>query len=108
MKHNKELGRIIGNLEIFSETKNGKRRIYIHGDPQGLESLGKLLHALSKVNQELFKIDDGWREHVHLCPDWNLSLNSNETIIGRLDAKGTGDFPQRFKKRKKRKIISIT
>lgn len=38
----------------------------------------------------------GAREHYHLRPGIELSKSSIEVIVGRLDAKGTGNFYDRF------------
>jgi hypothetical protein len=38
----------------------------------------------------------GTREHVHLRPEIDISASLVEVIIGRLDAKGTGVFNDRF------------
>jgi hypothetical protein len=42
----------------------------------------------------------GAREHPHLRPNIELSKSSNNVIIGRLDAKGTGEFYERFVSKK--------
>lgn len=69
------------------------QEILIHGDPEGLKSLAKLLMRLADLNQDT---DDympvGAREHFHLAPNIELSKSSLKVIVGRLDAKGTGDF----------------
>lgn len=52
---------------------------------------------LADTNQD--KIDGlprGAREHIHLRPKFDLSNSSEEVIVGRLDAKGTGDFYDRY------------
>lgn len=69
--------------------------LLIHGNPEGLKSLAKLLIEIAEINQE--KVEDkylpvGAREHYHLRPGIELSKSSMEVIIGRLDAKGTGEF----------------
>ena len=38
----------------------------------------------------------GAREHHHLSPDLELSKSSVEVIVGRLDAKVTGTFYDRY------------
>lgn len=92
---------IEGQLDIFvSEHENEKNcEILIHGNPEGLKSLARLLIEIAELNQE--KIADkylpkGAREHYHLRPGIELSKSSIEVVVGRLDAKGTGDFYQRF------------
>ncbi|MCY1248685.1 hypothetical protein D9M72_621400 [compost metagenome] len=54
---------------------------------------------IADTNQE--KIDEkylpvGARKHYHLRPGLELSKSSDELIVGRLDAKGKGDFFDRF------------
>jgi hypothetical protein len=79
-----------GKIETWQE-------ILIHGDPEGLRSLAKLLIKIADTNQdEKFDIPIGAREHVHLRPKLDLSNSSNQVTIGRLDAKGTGEFYQAF------------
>jgi hypothetical protein len=96
---------IEGELDIFVSTKKNDPEItkwndiLIHGNPEGLKSLAKLLIKISELNQE--EIEDnylpiGAREHYHLTPAIELSNSSNNVIIGRLDAKGTGAFYERF------------
>lgn len=92
---------IIGHLDIIvtenEEELNGNKsrwnEILIHGNPDGLKSLAKLLLKLADLNQD--KVDGlpiGAREHIHLRPKFDLAVSSTEVIIGRLDAKGTGAF----------------
>ena len=71
----------------------------IHGDPEGLRSFAKLLNDIADLNQE--EVDDndlpiGAREHFHLRPKFELANSSDTVIVGRLDAKGTGVFYDRF------------
>ena len=73
--------------------------ILIHGDPEGLKSFAKLLIEIADLNQE--KVDDkhlpvGAREHYHLDPGFELAKSSVRVIVGRLDAKGTGAFYDRY------------
>lgn len=108
MNHsNTESHKIQGHLDIFiSRNENeidGKiiksEEILIHGNPEGLKSLAQLLIEIADINQET--VDDkllpiGAREHFHLRSNIQLSKSSIEVIIGRLDAKGTGNFYDRF------------
>lgn len=87
-----------GEINTFSE-------VLIHGNPKGLKSLAKLLLEIAELNQE--EIDNntlplGAREHCHLIPGFELSISSVNVIIGRLDAKGTGEYYDRFVSNKKR------
>ena len=78
--------------ELDGETSQWKE-VLIHGDPDGLRSLANLLLKLADLNQDNVKgLPIGAREHFHLRPKFELSKSSVETIVGRLDAKGTGKF----------------
>jgi hypothetical protein len=110
MKKNKS--EIIGHLDIIvteneSELDGGKiqwKEVLIHGDPDGLRSLAKLLMKLADLNQEeVGKLPIGAREHIHLRPNLDLANSSEEVIVGRLDAKGTGAFYDRYISRNKGK-----
>ena len=75
------------------------RSKYLNAYPEGLKSLAKLLLEIAELNQE--KVEDkylpnGAREHYHLRPNIEISKSSNSVIIGRLDAKGTGEYYERF------------
>ena len=102
-KHPRLTTRIKGHLEI-SKRRSG---VFIGGDPKGLRSLAKILICLADADQESHpNMPDGEREHVHLyCTPQLRQLTpfSVETEICRLDAKGTGEFPDRYltKSRKK-------
>ena len=96
---------IAGNLDIFvdeqEEEFDGKtekwRDILIHGDPEGLRSLASVLLKMADINQnEIRDLPIGAREHIHLRPKVDLSNSSEQLIIGRLDAKGTGAFYARY------------
>jgi hypothetical protein len=52
---------------------------------------------LAELNQDDKKdLPIGAREHLHLRPNVEISKSSIETIVGRIDAKGTGVFYDRF------------
>jgi hypothetical protein len=96
---------ITGDLDIFigqnEELHQGEiikwQEILIHGDPEGLRSLANLLLKLADTNQnDLVDLPIGAREHVHLRRTVDLSKSSANVIIGRLDAKGTGAFYERY------------
>ena len=73
--------------------------VLIHGNPEGLKSLAKLLLEIAELNQDELEdkyLSIGAREHYHLTPNIELSKSSNTVIVGRLDAKGTGKFYDRF------------
>ena len=100
-------GEIQGNLDIFVTHNEDEfegeitkwNEILIHGDPDGLRSFAKLLIEIADLNQE--QVEDkylpiGAREHYSLRPKLELANSSDTVIVGRLDAKGTGDFYERF------------
>ena len=96
---------IFGHLDIFvtdnehqfEGEKTTWKGILIHGDPEGLKSFARLLMKLSDTNQEnVDGLPIGEREHVNLRPKFDLSNSSDEVIVGRLDAKGTGRFYDRY------------
>jgi hypothetical protein len=95
---------IEGILDIFAARADDDgtekwSEILIHGNPEGLKSLAKMLIEIAELNQE--KVDekdlpDGAREHYSLRPGIELSKSSNQVIVGRIDAKGTGAFYDRY------------
>ncbi|HMI03356.1 MAG TPA: hypothetical protein VK541_12780 [Pedobacter sp.] len=96
---------IIGHLDIIvSRNENGLdgenecwNEVLIHGDPEGLRSLAHLLLRLADLDQEsVVSLPVGAREHQHLQPKLELSSSSEAVIVGRLDAKGTGAFYDRY------------
>jgi hypothetical protein len=107
MKYKQTRGNEIeGILDIFisrhEDESDGEiikwEEVSIHGNSEGLKSLAKLLLAIAELNQE--EVDDkylpvGAREHYHLRPGIELSKSSDQVIVGRLDAKGTGAFYKR-------------
>ncbi|PIF47167.1 hypothetical protein CLU96_4215 [Chryseobacterium sp. 52] len=108
MKYKQTKGNEIeGHLDVFiSGNEDGNdgeisqlNEILIHGNPEGLKSLAKLLIEIADLNQD--NADDkllpiGAREHYHLRPNIELSKSSVNVIIGRLDAKSTGEFYNRY------------
>jgi hypothetical protein len=96
---------IAGNLDIFiiqnEDEFEGNIQywddILIHGDPEGLRSLANLLLKLADLDQgTILGLPVGAREHYHLKPKFDLSNSSDQVIIGRLDARGTGAFYDRY------------
>jgi hypothetical protein len=105
-KHTKG-NEIEGELDIFISHNEDEddgvitrwNEVLIHGNPEGLKSLAKLLLEIAELNQEKVADDylpNGAREHYHLRPNIELSKSSNGVIVGRLDAKGTGEFYTKF------------
>jgi hypothetical protein len=88
---------IIQNEDEFEGAKETWQEILVHGDPEGLRSLAMLLIKLADADQNNNDaLPIGAREHVHLRPGTGLSKSSERVIIGRLDAKGTGAFYERY------------
>jgi hypothetical protein len=92
---------ITGHLDIFVTQNEDDldvnitswKEVLIHGDPEGLKSFAQLLIKLAEFNQDAVEeLPMGAREHKHLRPEFELSKNSDHVIVGRLDAKGTGEF----------------
>ncbi len=74
-----------------------KKRIVIAGDSAGLRSLAKLLCWLADLDQEpIPRLPEGERAHIHLYAGSQISADSSELELCRLDAKGTGAFPRGF------------
>lgn len=105
---------IEGELDIFISHNEDEfegeitkwDEVSIHGNPEGLKSLAKLLLDIAELNQEEVEdryLPNGAREHYHLRPNIELSKSSNNVIIGRLDAKGTGEFYKSFVPKKNKK-----
>src|SRR5258705_13522960 len=106
----KYTSKIKGNLDIFIVQKEDdwdgeiikSQEVLIHGDAEGLKSFATLLIKLADANQnDIIGLPIGAREHVHLRPEHDLSNSSEKVIVGRLDAKGTGAFYDRYIPRKK-------
>ena len=96
---------ISGHLDIFVTHNEDEfegeiskwEEILIHGDPEGLKSFAKLLIRIAYSNQETKDdLPEDAREHIHLRPKIELSNSSDQVIVGRLDAKGTGKFYKRY------------
>jgi len=98
-------GEIKGHLDILITDDEDEfegeitkwQEVQIHGDPEGLRSFAKLLITIADLNQEnRTDIPIGEREHYHLRPNRELGKSSVQTIVGRLDAKGTGRFYNKY------------
>ena len=96
---------ITGHLDIFIADNKDEfegevtqwQDLLIHGDPEGLKSFAKLLIRIADLNQDhIIDLPIGEREHIHLRPNVDISKSSIEVIVGRLDAKGTGAFYDRY------------
>jgi hypothetical protein len=100
--------KINGHLDVLTTNNHNDfegdvekwQDVLIHGDPEGLRSFGELLIKMADLDQNsLAALPIGAREHIHLQPDLDLSKSSVQVIVGRLDAKGTGDFYGRYAER---------
>ncbi len=96
---------ITGHLDIFIADNEDEfdgqiskwQDILIHGDKEGLRSFARLLIRIADLNQdEIDHLPIGAREHIHLRPNLDISKSSVEVIVGRIDAKGTGVFYDRY------------
>ncbi|RYE13304.1 MAG: hypothetical protein EOP34_09090 [Rickettsiales bacterium] len=88
---------IIENEDDFEGEITKWQDIMIHGDPEGLRSFAKLLTRIADLNQDdIAGLPRGAREHIHLRPGFDTSKSSVEVIVGRIDAKGTGTFYDRY------------
>jgi hypothetical protein len=85
------------SVEDFEGTIEKWQTVMIHGDPEGLRCLAQLLLKIANANQEEMKeLPIGAREHVHLSPNVDISKSSAQVIVGRMDAKGSGEFYERY------------
>ena len=101
---------IAGHLDIIAtqnedqldHEKSSWNEVLIHGDPEGLRSLANLLLKLADLDQEnIVDLPVGARVHEHLRPKLELSGSSETVVVGRLDAKGTGAFYDRYVSKEK-------
>ncbi len=91
---------IVENEDFFDGKLEKWQDILIHGDPDGLRSFAQLLLSLANINQnDLTNLPNGAREHFHLRPNFDISKSSVDVIVGRIDAKGTGVFYDRYKRK---------
>jgi len=96
---------ITGHLDIFIADNGSEfegeiskwQDILIHGDKEGLKSFARLLIRIADLDQDDLKdLPIEAREHIHLRPNLDISKSSLEVIVGRIDAKGTGVFYDRY------------
>jgi len=88
---------IEGHLDIYAEPKSSGNEIFINGDPLGLRSLSNVLIRMANIiEEEDSELLIGDREHFTLHPNIDLSKSSENVTIGRLEAKLTGNFYERF------------
>jgi hypothetical protein len=88
---------IEGHLDIYVVRNGETNEIYINGDPLGLRSLSNTLVRIANIiEEEDSTLLIGDREHVTLQPNMDLSKSSDQLTIGRLEAKLTGNFYERY------------
>lgn len=88
---------VVNNEDEFQGQVQKWQDVLVHGDPEGLRSFAKLLIKIADLNQDDLKdLPIGAREHIHLQPDHDLSRSSVQVIVGRIDAKGTGAFYDKY------------
>ena len=104
-KMEKYQSEIFGHLDIFISENEDEfegevtkwQDILIHGDPEGLKSFARMLTRIADLNQDnITDLPIGAREHIHLRPNIDISKSSVDVIVGRIDAKGTSVFYDRF------------
>jgi len=79
--------KLTGTISITDE----EGKIIIAGDPDGLRSLGRLLNWLGDADQEQWHyLPAGGHAHLHVYPKDDISADSREVELMRLDAKGEG------------------
>lgn len=94
MRKNPTFPAVKGEIEI----SHGPNGIFIAGDRVGLRSLIRQLRVLADLDPDAYpNIPIGERYHTHLHPGYQLSRNSTDTELCRLDAKGTGTFPKTYR-----------
>ena len=76
--------RLSGRISITEE----EGKIIIAGDPEGMRSLGRLLTWLGDADQEQWPyLPAGGHAHIHIYPKDDISADSREVELMRLDAK---------------------
>ena len=77
--------KVAGSISIRDE----EGKIVIAGDSEGLRSLGRLLTWLGDADQETWPhLPAGGRAHLHIYPRHDISSDSSEVELMRLDVKG--------------------
>jgi len=89
---------IKGHLDIYvAQNNNNENEVFINGDPTGLRSLADaLVNMANIIEEEDYNLNIGDREHIRLNPNMDLSKSSDPLTIGRLEAKLTGNFYERY------------
>ena len=83
-----------GVVYATSYLSDSRTTICVYGDPPGLRSLACKLLQLADLNQSELdgrSCPNSEGVHVHLDQSMGIHLSSCQLIVGRSDAKGTGD-----------------
>lgn len=84
--------RLSGRISITEE----EGKIIIAGDPEGMRSLGRLLTWLGDADQEQWPyLPAGGHAHIHIYPKDDISADSREVELMRLDAKRSSGTAER-------------
>ena len=88
---------IEGHLDIYALQGSSGNELFINGDPLGLRSLSNILIRMANIiEEEDNELLIGDREHFTLRPNIDLSKSSDPLTVGRLEAKLTGNFYERY------------
>ncbi len=88
---------IEGHLDMYAIHHATGNEIFINGDPLGLRSLSNFLIRMANIiEEEDNELLIGDREHIALRPNYDISKSSDAVTIGRLEAKLTGNFYERY------------
>ena len=72
--------------------KEEEGKIVIAGDPEGLRSLGRLLTWLGDQDLEQWPyLKPGGHAHIHLYPKDDMTTDSREVELMRMDARGKAE-----------------
>jgi hypothetical protein len=86
-----------GTLFLFSYGRGKGKTVALYGDPKGLRFLATLLNDVADVDQTQIPNNNcpqgiGTHYHVYEHDGRHVHPKSNDLLVGRLDAKGTGSF----------------
>jgi hypothetical protein len=86
--------KLAGVVYATSYLSDARTTICVYGDPTGLRSLACKLLQLAELNQSELdgkSCPNSEGVHIHLDQSMGIHLSSCPLIVGRTDAKGTGD-----------------
>lgn len=77
--------KLSGNIQIIEQ----EEKIVISGDPEGLRSLSALLAWLADQDLDAWPyLKEGQQAHLHVYPRHDISEDSREVELMRMDKKG--------------------